>query len=161
MKNLRPSFFLILLLSFITVESFPQSTIIAYSYDNAGNMTAKVINLTNTLNGGLMSVNNKSVISDSETESEKAMIKDETFENNEIRIFPNPTKGAIKIVLPSGNKNDQEFQVSVYDSGGRLVVDKGIISSVMDIDLSTQSVGIYFLHIKNGNRISVWKVIKQ
>lgn len=75
-------------------------------------------------------------------------------EMESISILPNPTKG---IVLFHGIE-DEIFELSVYDSFGKLVKEK--IRTPSQVDLSNLVNGIYFISIKTNNQMVIRKVLK-
>ncbi len=84
-----------------------------------------------------------------------------TFQNSEINIFPNPTTGIININNYSKNNNDNTV-INLTDMLGRNILYKSnTIEANNTIDLSNQQNGIYFLQIKNESKISNFKIIKQ
>jgi hypothetical protein len=85
-------------------------------------------------------------------------ISDELSENN-VRLFPNPTTGQIKIEM---TKEIQHAELSIYNITGQLVF-KNIINNVnpVSVDLSGQEAGMYYLEIINENKAYRKKLIKQ
>ena len=78
--------------------------------------------------------------------------------DNSISIYPNPTNGKIQI---SNTKNKVQ-EVGVYNMlGERLYSFSNSQSSSLEIDLSTQQNGVYFIEIKSENEIVFKKVIKE
>lgn len=152
---------LIVLLFLIPLRSLSQTTTIAYHYDNAGNLTEKVIILRGGLKSTKISNNDKNPLLPIDTVSSKEPIKDDSFQNQEVRIYPNPTKGIIEIELPNNSVDNSQFQFTVLDMNGRIIIDKYKEPSRISLDLSDQPGGVYFLHIRNGNVVSKWKIIKQ
>jgi para-nitrobenzyl esterase len=76
----------------------------------------------------------------------------EEFENDDFKIYPNPTKNIVYIDAKSG-----EFFVEISDNSGKLMF-KGENKS--SIDLSTFSSGIYYLHYYSKNKNQTFKLIK-
>jgi hypothetical protein len=75
------------------------------------------------------------------------------------RIYPNPTKGMLRIDLPA--LSDQEAILRVYDQSGRLVIDKSAISNGNEVDLSASPSGFYIMVIHIGQEKKEWKIIKE
>ena len=69
---------------------------------------------------------------------------------NEIIIYPNPTKDIINI---SGN----EFSINIYNAIGELIINE---ENPSIIDLSIYPVGIYTLQILYKNNIITKQIIK-
>ncbi|MBD8489520.1 T9SS type A sorting domain-containing protein [Echinicola sp. CAU 1574] len=93
------------------------------------------------------------------------MLVDENYEEVEninervlIKVFPNPSKGMIKLYLPSDVS--EPVDVSIYDVNGLKKIQKSIDESVSTWDISEYSSGIYFMYVNiKGERI-VHKIIK-
>lgn len=128
-------------------KAFSQDNI-TYSYDNAGNRISREVI---QLKSGLM---NKS------GDSNKP-IEDHTFKNQIVRIYPNPTRGLLEVEIMDETNDVETINLQVYDSGGRLIIDKLQEPNKSVLDLSAYPNGLYILHIKRGQIISKWKIIKQ
>jgi hypothetical protein len=79
---------------------------------------------------------------------------------NDIIIVPNPTTGLITIVL--GKIQESQFDVSVLDISGRLILSKQFnigINENFDLDLSQYPEGIYFIITKHTNGSFTQKII--
>lgn len=72
-----------------------------------------------------------------------------------LKIYPNPTNGLITL---SGPPSGVEFSVRICDSLGQLVFAS---NNSLQIDISSFSAGIYFLHYQDQNRCSTISFIKQ
>ena len=75
------------------------------------------------------------------------------------RIYPNPTKGMLRIDLPS--LTDQEAILKVYDQSGRLIMNNPVVSSGNEVDLSSSPTGFYIMVIQIGQERKEWKIIKE
>jgi PKD repeat protein len=69
---------------------------------------------------------------------------------NEIIVFPNPSNGKIKILLE--DRNLSSFDVSIFDSEGRLVFNSKSLVKQTEIDLSHCSKGLYLIHVNTGHQ---------
>lgn len=78
----------------------------------------------------------------------------ETENNHLLNIFPNPSNALVYI---DTKDKTQEIHISVYDYTGKKIMQK---NNVQEIDLSTQSSGIYFIDIEQGNKHWNKKIIK-
>lgn len=78
-----------------------------------------------------------------------------------IVIFPNPNEGNFKISL--GQQNPLPVQISVYDNTQRLVDQRTVQvaedSMLIDVDLSIERKGLFFVHFRRGDEWVVEKVI--
>lgn len=89
--------------------------------------------------------------------------KPDLFDNENIRVFPNPTKGNLvvsgKMLYPA-----QQLDVIVADVLGREIYRKSVTPAGeqfrTDFDLSGYANGLYFVKIEYNRTASVFKVIK-
>jgi hypothetical protein len=131
----------------VNFQSYSQDTI-RYTYDNAGNRIGRD---TIHIGGGGMLKRGK---------IEKPII-DYTFENREIKIYPNPTKGMLEVEIPEDPYNPETIQLLIFDLKGRPIIDRRQEPSRSLLDLSPYPNGFYILYLKKGQTISKWKIIKQ
>jgi hypothetical protein len=129
---------------------------VKYYYDVTGNRTEKIIDLGEDLK----SSQNSKALKKSLLESLKAIeIKDDTFKQD-ILIYPNPTKGLIRLEIPENPENNGILQITVQDINGKVIYTKPHEALVTEVDLSDQPEGIYILVLKKGTITSQWKIIK-
>lgn len=76
---------------------------------------------------------------------------------NELLIFPNPTKDVVRIQF----KKAQSVQVEIIDVSGKVVFRTGGNSEFLILDLSRFTDGLYFVKVSTGTSIWVEKVIKK
>lgn len=116
---------------------------VRYTYDSSGNRTKKeVIILTQS----------------SQTKSEKVL--QEVVSEREIKIYPNPTKGLLKIEIPDV-ENITSGEAVIYNMSGQLILKKKLSSKQTEVDLSSRPKGVYILHISIDKEKTVWKIIKE
>ena len=77
-----------------------------------------------------------------------------------IRIYPNPTKGHLKVEITDYESSDECTLLIVNASGAR-ILQKEVDSNSTTIDISSQSNGLYILHISLNGEKSSWKIIKK
>ena len=79
--------------------------------------------------------------------------------NTTVSIYPNPTNGLITISLTS-QQGDVNYILTTLE--GRIVKQAYSISpKTIEVDLSNESKGVYFLSVGNNYEYKVFKVIKQ
>jgi hypothetical protein len=76
-----------------------------------------------------------------------------------ILIYPNPTKGIIKIDI-SNMPPESNSEMRLYDLSGMELVVKRNFDSFSEIDISLFKDGIYILRIKINDRMTDWKIVK-
>lgn len=74
-------------------------------------------------------------------------------------VFPNPTKGKIEVEI--SNQLSSNSCLDIIDSQGRVIKSFLKLGSDLDIDLSEYDPGIYYLKIKDNDRVHIEKVVKQ
>jgi parallel beta-helix repeat protein len=77
----------------------------------------------------------------------------------EFIAFPNPVSTIVKIQKPKGFKN-KLVQMTVLDETGKLILKKDLISEYETVDVTDFSLGLYFIHITDGEKVFVEKIIK-
>lgn len=82
---------------------------------------------------------------------------EENAANEEINVYPNPTKGSVTI--HHGNVNGN---ILVYDVYGKLIKKQELESEQTEMNLSDCADGLYLLHIvSNGTLMKTMKVVKE
>jgi len=77
----------------------------------------------------------------------------------ECKVYPNPTKGVVRLVILSYENDNMRFKL--HDINGVLLQDKRIEGKETDISMDDLSPAIYFLKVIIDNKeIKTFKVIK-
>jgi hypothetical protein len=86
------------------------------------------------------------------------VLSTDSFEMNQIEIYPNPSNGIFNLNL----KNIEANTIEIYDVSGKLIekMDVKSISQLTQIDLSNASNGIYFVKISTENNTITKRIIK-
>lgn len=123
-------------------------TTFGFTYDASGNRVKReVITLKSaTIPGDSLSanLNNK--------------VMEEEIGSQEIRIYPNPTKGMIRIDLPP--LNNQEATIQIHDAQGKQIIRQVVLGSA-NINLFDYPSGFYIMIIRIGQEKKEWKIIKE
>lgn len=85
----------------------------------------------------------------------------ETLNEKDIRLYPNPTDGFLKVEILGFDSNKDEGKMSIYDISGRCLFNFDIDSSDCNIDIVSQPKGIYMLNIVVNGVATTWKIIKK
>ena len=163
MKRFLPTLIIAILLAF--ANSIYAQTPIYFGYDDSGNRTIRTITLSEIPTKGESSGQNyKTEESNTAEESNNAEEKKEIFNDNlgeqKISIYPNPTRGELKVII-SGSEFSQNSGIYVYNLSGRLLTKQSPVTGADIIDLSSYSKGVYILKIVLGDKTSDWKIVKE
>jgi hypothetical protein len=122
---------------------------VTYAYDAAGNRTARVVTLPAVAK------------SPAATQSSKATTAlDDMVAEKKIVIYPNPTKGIVKVEI-TGYTDDTKASFRLMSMSGQIIITRTADSSSQTFDLSSQAAGIYLLQITIDDESVVWKIIKE
>lgn len=79
----------------------------------------------------------------------------QTSKDNRIKVFPNPFTNQLKIIIHEGILSN--FEITIYS-----VLGKKVLTSVNNLTINTQGLpaGIYFLELKNRDKILKQKIVK-
>jgi hypothetical protein len=119
---------------------------VSYSYDAAGNRISRIIVM-----GELRA--------DEPEVQEEETAYSEMLSELLIKIYPNPTRGLIRIEiqnLPVG----ETANITLYELSGKLITMKQTSEST-EIDITGQPAGIYLMKIIAGEKQTEWKIIKK
>ncbi|WP_257998968.1 T9SS type A sorting domain-containing protein [Hoylesella buccalis] len=145
--NMR-KFHLLFYLALLPVVSSAQGRI-GYSYDASGNRVKREIVMP--IPKAMAKQQNFS----SDNQSFSDMLRDHS-----IKIYPNPTKGALRICV-SGLKGTDKCSLDVYTTQGVQILAKKIETDNIDINISNQPNGVYLLQITINGKSTTWKIVKK
>ncbi len=138
---------LILVLTIVSATNAQQLKY-EYDYDNAGNRIKR----------GIVRLENRKNDEDRQ-ETLLAQLTDSLFDGNAIRIFPNPTKGIVRLEVENGTVQFKRFRL--FDLSGRLIDEGAQKESSLRIDLSGEPNGTYILEVWLEDTQRSYKIIKQ
>jgi len=138
---------------------------VALGVPNNGSAVVNVPNL-NTTTGRLMVISSNNIFYDLNnaviTVTGTVGVEEFSFEN--FAVYPNPSNGTFNLTFkPATNDN---IEVSLYDLRGRIIgqstFDDVNASSTFSkqLDYNYVESGMYFLVVKNGNKVTTKKVVK-
>ena len=85
---------------------------------------------------------------------------DDSVGPQKTRIYPNPTKGLLRIDLPE--LREQLATIRLYDSNGKLIIQQSAVELNNELNLAAYPTGIYILTIQIGEiDRKEWKIIKE
>ena len=73
-------------------------------------------------------------------------------------VYPNPAYDNISIKL---SRLQQGAMFVLFDANGRIVLSDRITNTTKNISVKSLSLGVYFVQIRNGNEITIHKIVKQ
>lgn len=77
---------------------------------------------------------------------------------NDIKIYPNPTKGIVTI---SVDNQDDDVKVTLFDLMGKEITEEQKFKGTTVIDIGTATNGVYILRISNNEGTLVKRIVKQ
>ena len=150
MQKFTLSFFIL----FVTVACIAQGNLPrTYDYDNAGN---RILRTTLTVRQAVAADVDTSFADVSNSKQEPYF--EEVIGGNNVKIYPNPTKGMVTLQL------DKPVKTGLYrlsDLSGKLLSDGTITNSIYTLDLSRYENGVYLLTLILDGQTDTWKIIKQ
>lgn len=127
-----------------------------YTYDENGNrLTASVVYLTQTPSSP--STNNEN---NTKTEED---LKVDDVTNLTIRVFPNPTKGNLRVELTGVNEEllkSPNNAIRVWDIQGRLMFSINVVETSNLVDLSGYGNGTYIMQLFINGKVKDFKIVK-
>ena len=138
---------------------------VALNVPNNGSALVNVPNL-NTTTGRLMVMSSNNIFYDVNnatiTVDGVVGVEDFTFDN--FSVYPNPSSGTFNLTFtPASN---DKIEISLYDLRGRVInqytFDDASTSSTFSKQLEYSYIdsGMYFLVVKNGNKVTTKKIVK-
>lgn len=116
-----------------------------FSYDAAGNRVSRVM-----------------VLAKSSAKSRQTALTQSYFDEvggKQVKIYPNSSTGHVLVeILGIG---DASVFLSVYNTSGMQVFSQSLEEERLDIDLSSQTSGIYVLNILVDGEKQSWKIVKK
>lgn len=127
---------------------------IEFSYDANGNRVSRVLVVEQLKSASATAASN--------TKNDAADLREEPVEITEIsevHVYPNPTKGLIRVEA-TGLAQSLSCEIRIYDlSGAEVHVEKNF-SIPSEFDVNHLQDGMYILRIRIGDKTHDWKVIK-
>ena len=124
-----------------------QAQKVCITYDKAGNRTNRTICL-------------KSKEATSDSVSIAKIPITENMGEMVITLYPNPTKGQLKIQI-TNITCETEGALELYDLSGRLVIVQKTVGESTMLDISRYPLGIYLMRIRICDKVSEWRIIKE
>lgn len=127
-----------------------------YTYDANGNReTVSVVYLSQSSSSSSSGEDNNSKV------EEELKVDDVT--NLIINIFPNPTKGELRVELTGADEKmlkSSSNSIKVWDLQGRLLFSNKLVGPSNVVDLSRYSNGTYILQLFINEKVKDFKIVK-
>ena len=78
-----------------------------------------------------------------------------SIDNNGIQLYPNPTNGKFTLLI---NNHVSNTEVTIADVTGKIISSSNYYSRSIELDLTNQSNGTYFIKVQTGDQISTHKI---
>ena len=141
-------YYLLFYLALLPVVSSAQGKI-GYTYDASGNrVKQKIIMLVS-----------KAIAKQQNFSSDNQSFSD-MLHDLYIKIFPNPTTGALRICI-FGLKGTDKCSLEVYTIQGMQILAEKVKTDNTDINISNQPNGAYLLQITINGKSTTWKIVKK
>lgn len=145
----------LLLIVLLVIQVVGLSQNIKYEYDFAGNRVKRTIYLKSAT-----IPKDTAQLAIAAGLNEEKIEFTETLGEQEIKIYPNPTRGELKVTI-SRLVQGETARLLVYNASGALILQKENLSTSNDINLSSQKPGMYIMRIILGPNTSEWKIVKE
>lgn len=144
---------LLFLLVVCTSELFSQSSV-TFEYDDSGNCVLKYKTVV------LGPSNAKKKPGSQTNDTIQAPTQESLFGERKLTIYPNPTRGILKIEI-SGKALENQGKYIVTDLIGKVLI-TGIIETMsFPVDMTQLPQGGYFIKLMIDNKQDIWKIIKE
>ena len=84
----------------------------------------------------------------------------EIIDDIKFKIFPNPTKGLMKINIETENKIEN-IKIELFDISSKLILNKLATNKEIELDITEAPTGSYFMKIFINNKPYYWNVLKE
>ncbi|MGJ8743216.1 FG-GAP-like repeat-containing protein [Polaribacter sp.] len=117
------------------------------------------IKVTWNTTGIVETINNVGINNAITIEEGNGVLNTKSFENTTINVFPNPSvNGVFTLSLP---ENNNFKTIVVFDASGRKILSKSTTEITSEINLSSFSMGVYFVKIQSITQSQTLKIIKK
>jgi len=126
---------------------------ITFGYDAAGNRISRTIVFATPQPAPPAPAEDKD-------KEEKTVVHTEMLSKIELKIYPNPTEGLLKVEI-NNLPEDVKANIWLYDMSGRMINFFGDVADEISINISNQPAGIYLMRVVAGEQRTEWKIIKR
>lgn len=138
-------YLLLVFLSAFTLQGMAQD-MVSYAYDQAGNRISRRIVPLNSSPAHVK-------------KNEQPVPVEEQLGERTIKVFPNPTKGALAVDITGGDDKD-ELRIILYNADGKQLQNKKVEQGTTPINMSAYPVAYYILRVMAGEKMKEFKIVK-
>ena len=120
---------------------------VVYDYDMAGNRISRKV----------ITIPSQGIKRQEPTDS--VVIK-ETIGERTIKVFPNPTRGALGIDIQGGDSK-QELRLIIYSGAGAVLYNQPATEGLNPVDMTQYPQGWYVLSVIAGTEKREYKIVKE
>jgi hypothetical protein len=134
---------------------------VKYTYDGAGNriLREKVIPMSSMMKSASVA-DNAGTKETERMQPEETVKYEETLAEAKIVIYPNPTKGQLRVEI-TGRTVPPDAKIQLYNMTGALTRQWNTVSDSNALDISAQPAGTYIMRIiLDKQNVSSWKIVK-
>ena len=123
---------------------------ISYTYDLAGNRISRIYTADQPVH----------LQAKKQEETITPPIEEEKVGERTIRIYPNPTKGALGVEILGGKENEQ-IRIQLYNLKGTQLISQPMYSGLNTVNMFDCAVGMYILRLVSEKETIEYKVVKE
>lgn len=117
---------------------------LVYAYDQRGNRISRILEVPNRMSAP----------------GTASLFATESLSGKTLRIYPNPTEGALKVEIAGWDDSDR-CTIIIYDMAGAEIWSSETTEAVTDIDITPSPDGMYVMLIVLNGEKTTWKIIKK
>lgn len=137
-----------LVCALLSVSAFADH-VVQFTYDQAGNRTGRAI---------VLPAASSALRNAAPTDSTTAVFSD-TFAEMVLNVYPNPTRGNLKIDL-AGLPEEDTYSFTIVNMSGDVIIQNDKAVNPSEADLSMFSAGVYILKLFYKENMKDYKIIK-
>lgn len=130
-------------------NSYSQSNF-GFTYDAAGNLIQRTYLVRMLASKASKNFNN------SKTDTSNVVALSDKLK---VTIFPNPTKGELKVEI-SGIENNRSVDLNLYNPNGQLLLKQKASQGLTTVDMYRYPAGWYLLKVLSGDIVLNFKIVK-
>jgi hypothetical protein len=120
---------------------------ISYTYDAAGNRTSRTYKVS-------------AAVQMKKPFEEPVPIEEEKVGERTIRVYPNPTKGALGVEILGGD-DKEKIRIQLYNIKGTQIQNLPVYSGINTINMFDCAAGTYVLRLVSEKETIEYKIIKE